>query len=170
MTKINEQIERIVNKRIEQTVKKTFTKPLLDKVGREAVKQIVKRTRLGKGARPITKKTYPLPGLADSTIDYRERYDYNLSPYTRPNRSNVTATGQLLNSIWYRTRFSSTLREVELYFKENRSRELNGGPAKIKHKKLAEYIEKNGRPFFYLADFELRKLRSIIADAFKNSI
>ena len=163
---IQEQIDSILSKKLKERVNRTIDDSLLNKVGLEARKQILKRTRLGKGVKYQGGPAFKLPSLKDSTIDQRERYDFNLSPFTRPPRSNLTATGQLLDSIRHRLLRTGKNRTVELYFKENRRFELSGPPSKVKHSKLSKFVADNGRPFFNLAGFEIAKLRSILFRAF----
>lgn len=159
---IEKQLNEIILKKVGEVQKKGIPDSVVRKVGDEAKQQIIKRTRLGKGVRPQGGGIFDLAGLKDSTIDKRERYDFNLSPFTRPTRSNLTATGQLLDSITYRIFKTGQDKGIELFFKENRRKELEGGPARVRHKDLANYVERGGRPFFYLADFEIEKMKSVL--------
>ena len=162
---IRKQFDEILNKKLKETVNSKLNNKLLNKIGAEAKDQIVKRTRLGKGVKNFNGSAFKLLPLKDSTIDQRDRYEFNLSPFTIPQRSNLTATGQLLDSIDYKI-INDINKSITLYFKENRRKELSGSRARVKHKDLSRYVAKNGRPFFNLASFEIKKLRSIIFDAF----
>jgi hypothetical protein len=159
---IEKQLNDIITKRIDAISKNAVTDQVLKKVGEGATQQIIKRTRLGKGVRPVGGSVFNLLPLKNSTVDYRDRYDFNLSNFTTPTRSNLTATGQLLDSITYRVFRAGGIKGIELFFKENRRRELSGGPARTTHKEINRHVEKGGRPFFYLADFEIEKLKGII--------
>jgi len=163
---VEKQIQEILERRVNRFVKAGQSKELLDKVGKEAVSQVVKRTRLGQGVRPpgggAASKLLP---LKDITKKYRSRYSNNLSPFTRDSRSNLTATGQLLDSITYRILNGTKSKIIQLFFKDNRTYELNGGRARVRNDKLAGHVQKQGRSFFYLAQFEIKKIRSIIFDA-----
>lgn len=161
---IEQQFQKILTVELNKFVDKGLNDKLLKKVGNEAKNQIVKRTRLGKGVKTPGGAAIKLLPLKDSTIDYRDNYDNNLSPYTRPPRSNLTATGQLLDSIAYRIIKKTKSKIIQLFFKENRRFELDGKPARIKHNKLSQYVQKD-RPFFYLANFELNKIKSILFNA-----
>lgn len=164
---IEKQIEQIITKRVNNFVEKGLDDKLLNKVGSNTVKQIVKRTRLGKGVKkPGGGAAFKLLPLRNSTIDYRDNYSVNLSQFTRPNRSNLTATGQLLDSITHKIiSKKNNLKIIQIYFKENRTFELNNNKPRISHKKINENVEKQGRPFFYLAGFELNQIKSTIINA-----
>lgn len=165
---VNNQIKEILNEKLRKTIKSGLNDKLLNKIGIEAKQQIVKRTRLGKGVRVDGGSVFNLKSLKKSTIDHRVRYGINLSQFTRSNKSNLTATGQLLDSIAHRIIGRGRYTAIELYFKENRRRELSGAASKITHEKIHEYVSKT-RPFFNLAEFEIAKIKSIIINAFKNA-
>jgi hypothetical protein len=163
---IEKQLESIINKKVGEFISNSFNDRLLNKVGKAARDQVVKRTRLGKGVKkPGGGPARKLKSLQEITVIYRGEYKENLSPLTRPRKSNLTATGQLLDSISYKIIKRGQKKSLRLYFKENRRFELDGTPAKISHKRINKQVEKNGRSFFYLAGFELKKLSSIIFDA-----
>lgn len=151
------------NEQLNNVIGRVTSKRTLNKLGKEARNQVVKRTRLGQG---VTGQGQPEPlkPLKQSTKDYRTRYSKNLSRFTSKNKSNLTATGQFLDSMKYRV--NPVNNQVELFFENNRRRELSGGPPRVKHTDLLEYVSKD-RFFFDLTDFEIRKLQSIVFQAAK---
>jgi hypothetical protein len=85
----------------------------------------------------------PLKDLESSTIKYRERYDDNLHPETTPTTSNLTATGQLLDSLKGRNVGSKVIVEP----KGRRTQELSGERSRKTNKQVLKYVEDGGRVF-----------------------
>jgi hypothetical protein len=117
----------------------------------DVVAQITKRTRLGKGVAQEGGEYEPISGLEGSTIKTRKRYQKNLSEFTRPKKSNLTATGQMLEAITYRIQQGGFL----FFFKSGRrNRELSGGPGKTSNAEVARHVGER-RPFFNLSRSEM---------------
>jgi hypothetical protein len=117
------------------------------------------------------KNNRPLKNLEASTKEYRERYQDNLHPDTSPGTSNLTATGQLLDSIQGR----STGSKVSIEIKGGRRRgELSGSDSRITNKKLRKYVEDQGREFLQLSEAEREEAkdlaRQIILDEIRSVI
>ena len=165
--KISDQLQKILNARILNVKKKSLPNKTLRLLAKTAEDQIKKRVRLGKGVSKDGGKVFPLKPLSDNYIDYRDDHSHRLGRYARLAKSNLNATGQLINSITGSFFKKNKTNVIFVDFKENRKRELDGGRARITHKKLAKYVQED-RPFFFLAKFELNKLRSIIIKAFKD--
>ena len=68
-------------------------------LGQQAIKKIVRRTRLGYGVDEKGDKKFKLEPLRPMTIANRLRNKRRLHGQTRPKRSNLTFTGQMLNSM-----------------------------------------------------------------------
>lgn len=137
-------LERFIS-RLEKTVKDAASAPQCKALGEEAIRLIVKRTRLGYGVTTQGIKQ-PLKKLSPGYIKFRKKQ--NLSEFTTPSRSNLTFTGQLLDSM--RVMFVSQGRVVV-------------GPkglrnSKLTNEKLAEYVAKAGRPFNNLSEQEESQL------------
>jgi hypothetical protein len=107
--------------------------------------QIRKRTQLGKDL-----KGGKIKPIEDSTKDYRKRYSKNLDSNTTPNRSNLTATGQMLNSI--ESKAKGLVYEITL--KSKRTKDLSGSTSKVTNAEIKDFQEKQGRFFWGLTDFE----------------
>lgn len=133
------------------------------------IEQIKKRTRAGYEV--INGKIVKMPSLKESTKENRRRYSSNLSKYTKPSFSNVTATGQLLKSM----DSVATKDSIKLYLRDNRVSDLSGGAPRIQNNELNRHLEegsKNREPrtFFNLADFEIKQFERIIANKLRNCI
>jgi hypothetical protein len=133
---LKKQIEKYLNSRISKA---------MDEVSELIPAQIRKRTQLGKDL-----KGGKIKPIENSTKAYRKRYSKNLDSNTTPNRSNLTATGQLLNSI--ESKAKGLVYEITL--KDKRSKDLSGSTSKASNTEIKDFQEKQGRFFWGLTDFE----------------
>ena len=163
----------------------------MKKLGKDMITQIRKRTRLGSGVNITTGKKEKLTKLSSSYKEVRKGNMYffrkkgvssaipvktkgkgkrnkNLSMLTTPSKSNLTATGQLLDSMKSRS-FNS---KIIISFNETRFKELSGKKSKLSNSEVARHVRNNGRNFLNLANFELskfsRELRIKILRSFNN--
>jgi hypothetical protein len=97
MAKGSKQFENIV-KRLEKSVKEAINRKALIDVGVFATDLIVKRTRLGYGVKKDYDSKEKLAKLSPNYVKQRKMFD-GLHSLTRPNKSNLTRTGQMLDSI-----------------------------------------------------------------------
>lgn len=97
MARGTRQFQNIV-KKLEKTVAESIKKAALVDVGVFARDLIVKRTRLGYGVEKDLGSKKRLAKLSPNYIKRRKMFA-GLSENTRPSRSNLTLTGQMLNSI-----------------------------------------------------------------------
>jgi len=116
-----------------------------DDVGEYLVLTIRNRVRLGYGVSGHGQKKEKFKGLAPLTILFREELDDRgeLFPGSKPNRSHLTATGQMMDSLAYRKEPG----RIVLFF--------NNPEAESK----AFYNNEGGRvprPFFYMTDLEIK--------------
>jgi hypothetical protein len=105
----------------------------------------------------------PLKKLEDSTIETRERYSSNLHPDTSPSKSNLTATGQLLDAL----RGIASQGKVTVDIKPtSRKAELSGKKSKktLTNNDVREYVEDNGREFLKLSDAENKEVRELATE------
>ena len=91
------QFQNIV-KKLEKTVAESIKKAALVDVGVFARDLIVKRTRLGYGVEKDLGSKKRLAKLSPNYVKRRKMFE-GLSENTRPSRSNLTLTGQMLDSI-----------------------------------------------------------------------
>jgi hypothetical protein len=116
-------------------------------------KTIKQRTRQGKGL-DDDNDIIKLPPIKKSTIKSREYAQRrgDLDERTKPKKSNLTMTGQLVDSL-----FARQIRNDTVRLSLNDSRNDGKGNNKIK-----KYQEDSGRKFFGAANEELKKLNERI--------
>lgn len=149
---LSQQIKDLVKKitkELEQTVK---SKAFYDEVGEEVSTQIRKRTRLGYGISG-TESQVKLKPTAPSTKKGKEfkKKKGKLSGLTTPKKSNLTDTGQLLDSINHK----ASIQKVVIGFKDQRK------DSEIGNKELAKHVQVD-RPFFGLTTPEKNRLKRLI--------
>ena len=145
--------------------KDAVRKQVMNALGKEAVRLIVVRTRLGRTARrtkvdvTLGENKSRVIRIKPHTEKYREyRSDYRdfLSNMTRWNRSNLTFGGQLLSSIGVRR---VTAREVIVGADDSVHIDpVTGKRQRITNEELAEYVTEQGRPFLELTALDDKKL------------
>ena len=142
-----------IQKRIEQQLSRNKD---LDFLLKEIPEQIQKRTRLGRGVNE-SGAIYKFDPLSEKYIDRRKKS--SLDPYTKPTRSNLTFTGQMLRSIEgvrRGTLFIFTLGGLRSDGKSNSD--------------LAKWNEEKGRRFFDLSNSERLGLSRQISKILTKSI
>ena len=98
MAKVNlKNFERDMQKILDEALDRGTMKS----IGDELARRIKTRTQLGRGVNKTGGPSVPLAKLADSTTNSRRRKRENgdLSALTAPKKSNLTETGQMLESI-----------------------------------------------------------------------
>lgn len=153
MGKIEDGIKKIedAKKRLETVQKTWVNSPQSKSFAKDIVEQIAKRTRLGKGVDREGVELRSLDALEPSTVENRTRYKKNLSELTGPKKSNLTATGQMLEAITYKFQSGGFL----FFFKSGRrGRELSGSEGRTTNAEVARHVSEK-RPFFALSRTEL---------------
>lgn len=135
---------------IKDVVKAEALKPLAD----EAIRLIVKRTRLGYGVGGDGDERTRLAALSSSWIAQRARYaDAGLlSDFTTVPRSNLTFTGQMLDSMQL---IRIAQGRIVIGPKGYRTDPLSRG---ISNEQVANYVAKAGRVFNNLSRLEQAQL------------
>lgn len=150
---LDKQIAAIVKKVTDELTKTVKSKSFYDEIGEEISNQIRKRTRLGYGISGTDTRTKLLPTKRSTQLaKERKKKAGTLSKLTTPKRSNLTDTGQLLDSIEYK----STTDKTTIQFDDGRR------DSEIGNKKLAQYVQDQGRKFFGLTAPEKNQLRRLI--------
>lgn len=148
-------IDRAVNNVIQS--KSGFLSSLAEKIAN----QIRKRTRLGFGVKERGGKQEKLAPLADSTKKGRQyaKKKGELNSQTTPNRSNLTRTGELLDSI------VGTFKDgvIKIWFNEKRA------SGKISNPEVASVVSK-ARPFFELTKPELAMVEYEVRQAIEKEL
>lgn len=124
---------------------------------------IYKRTKSGKG---LTQNKVSIGGnslkkieeLSPAYTQYRARRI--LGPFASPKRSNLTLSGELLESIIAKMRGNDAIVEIE---------DVMHGSG-INMRELAGHVSDKGRPFFGLADNEAKTLENYVKRKIRDKI
>lgn len=151
---------------LEGIIENILSKNNLKKIGTEVVHDMKVRTTLGEGVKSSGSRPSSFASLKPATIEDRKKVR-RLSNLTRPNLSNLTRTGKMVNSISFKVKTNS----IQIYLKGNRNN------------KIATYHmegTKNmpARPFFNLSNFEVDRVQQMLqvaldeylAEKFNNEI
>lgn len=129
--------------------------PAMRKIAKDAAEEIKLRTRLGYGVTRGGAPKQPLKPLASSTIENRKRAKIagRLSQLTTPTRSNLTETGQMLDSL---VGDSPAAGKAIVRLKGTRE----GG---LSNEKLAGFHQSGtgnmpARPFLALTDLQIKRI------------
>lgn len=127
--------------------------PCGEELGKELVKQIRVRVRLGYSVEGTNQQKKKFANLRPFTILARQRLALSggLFPGSRPNRSHLTMTGDMMNKLTYK----ATGPTVLLFFSDNFSRLK----ASYAHQ---GYRNRVPRPFLFLSDTEMRMTNRIV--------
>lgn len=133
-----------LKKKVDSALREVLSKDTFNEIGKLTSDQIKTRTRLGKGVPESEGAFQTLKPLADATINIRtdKKKKGKLSSLTTPKRSNLTETGELLDSLKYQ----STNTEVRIYIE---------GP---QNQKKANDQVAQGRKFMNLSKTEVREI------------
>ena len=147
-------------------IKESTSATQMKAYGRAAIKLIIARTRLGYGVKKTNTAQTRLAPLAEPTKEYRRRNASKLHPETSPNKSNLTFTGQLLDSLGVKSASKS-----EVIIAANRRRRKGG----ITNDELAGILETRGRnrparPFLNLSTKEIQKLNRDFSATFAKAL
>ena len=132
-------------------ITKRFSKAKKSEILRLAKKLVVevikKRSRAGR-----SQVGGDFDALSDKYMETRRRYKKNLSKHTSPSKSNVTATGQMIDAIFAAIDSSG---RVSVDVKDTkRKKELTGKRGRLTNQAVAALVETNGRLFLGLTEEE----------------
>lgn len=137
-----------ITARINQSLKDAAKAENMIPTAQFAIDTIVKRARLGYGVAEDEGEKFKFPSLSPSYQKFRSKF-HGLSDTTSPSKSNITLTGQLLDSVQIITK---------------RDGEIVMGPAgvrrdgKLSNKTLAGYPADKGRPFMFISKLEYQQV------------
>ena len=141
----------VVFERILKKVNSVVNGVDLSKIAQDAEDRIRTRTRLGYGVEGGERggSRVKLKALSEKYVNQRKKQKSFNRSLTTAKKSNLTRTGQLLDSI--RSRVIG--KKIELFFTERRK---DG----VKNKDLVEWQSEKGRDFFELTNKEITGLRN----------
>lgn len=157
--------------KLKGVVKKSATAKQLEALGEFAAGLIRKRTRLGYGAprgEAGSVERFRLAALSEGWIHFRKTTGRSwLSEFTRPSKSNLTFTGQMLDSLGVvKVANGSVTIGPQGYRTDPFSRGLS-------NEAVANFVAKKGRPFNNLTKPEARQVqrfyRNQFGDLLKNA-
>jgi hypothetical protein len=163
-------------KKVSRAVKEIKKPANMKKFGDEAAEIIRRRTRLGYGAKENAEREKLKP-LSDSykaqragkiafatgphgVYPYKPEQKPNLHPHTTPTRSNLTNTGQMLDSLG-----STKVKEGSVTVDVQGQRKDG-----LSNKQVAEYVSLQGREFNNLTPKEQRQIEQIIEREIKKIV
>lgn len=137
--------------RLAQALRKLASPQVMQEIGDKAKKLVFDRTVAGYGVQDDTNVIKPkkkLLKLSKPYIRHRGSQNVKLNPRTTPSTSNLTLTGELLDS----------LKAIVSTGKVTIS--VSGA----RNKKIKGYVEEQGRPFNNLDTQSLKQLQAFVAD------
>lgn len=158
MANAKRQIKRVEN-RIITNIRRALNRKELTQLARLAIKQIAKRTRAGFGVAEARGNAKRLKKLSSAYIEYRKRSSKLNTALTSPGKSNLTFTGQLIDSLVVR---EVDVEKQKVFINANRRRRKGG----TTNEEVAEFVAQQGRAFLNLSRNEVTK----ISRAYKNSL
>jgi phage gpG-like protein len=141
-----------IEKRIKKEIGDGLSQRAMRRIGTVMLVLITRRTREGYGAVRTGAGRKPLKELSGEYIKRRKRA--RLDPTTRPSKSNLTFTGQMLRSM---SILGTTNTAVLVGPKRSRRK---GG---LTNFQVAELVSKE-RPFLFLTDKELETVTDFVDD------
>lgn len=154
--------QRIMDARA-KTIQKAIDRGISDALSaftKDVPKQVTTRSKLGGGVQKANKDGYggqriKFAPLSERYKDVRRKYRSKLSQDTSVSKSNLTATGQLLESLKGRKKPGDVL---EVFASGNRTKELDGSSSTLSNEQVLEKVE-GKRPFLGLTDAEVNKFQ-----------
>lgn len=154
---MSETLKQYVTKSINIAISKSLSPTKMQKIADSTALDIKRRTRLGFGVHANGAKRKRLKRLSDKYIARRRATGTH--DETSPKKSNLTYTGQLLNSL----KAEGYKKGFRIVFNDRRKGE------KLTNSKLAEYVSK-ARPFLNLSNRQIQRLGEDIASNIKDEI
>lgn len=148
-----------VKKRLFFAIKRALNRKELTEIGRLAIAMISKRTRKGYGVAKAGGPQTNLKKLSPAYVLFRKKSRKLNTALTSPGKSNLTFTGQLIDSLLVR---EVDVEDQKVFINANRRRRKGGQT----NEEVAEFVSRQGREFLNLSKSELFK----IAKAFDNSL
>lgn len=142
--------------KLKTLISDTVDKSLMDEIGREVVDIVKTRTRKGFGVKNNLGPQKPLKALSPKYKARRKllQAQGKLSSKTTPNRSNLTKSGDMIDSTYYKTTKNT----------------VTVSPKGAKNRKKAKYQAEAGRVAYNLSKSENRRITKIINNRFNKDI
>ena len=184
----NIEVLTLLRTRVQAAINRSITRPFLTEAGKRSVKLIRTRTRLG-GAIPSGRlkklsKSYVLQRKGNALFFTKNgkvlaikktkkntglfnNYKPNLFALTTAGRSNLTATGSMLNSM--RSKVVTT-KSINIYLKNSPRKTLFGEADSTTNSKIANYVAEGGRKFLGLRKSEKNNMQRFFRERVLNAL
>lgn len=140
------QLDKII-KRLNSSVADVIDKKSMTAVGKFAVTLIVKRTRLGYGVNDSLGQRSKLRPLSPGYIKQRKNFP-DLNQLTRPSKSNLTRTGQMLESMTSTVKSKGSVVIAPTGIRDDGQSNMD----------IARYNAERGRIFNNVSELEFKQL------------
>ena len=134
--------------KLETAYRKAFDQKFMTDLLEETKFDIIKRTLMGYGTSGQYQKKQKLKPLSKNYIKFRKESKGILSSKTKATKSNLTFTGQMLDSLYLK---KSSVGYGEIAINDQR----NDGE---KNSDIVRQNAKRGRPFFFVTDLEYKRM------------
>ena len=175
-------------KKFEKELRQTVSKTFMMEIGKAITDLIYRRVKAGYGVanfnQPSTR--VPLKPLSPTYVDYRkglikfEKRKGKLVPifpkkgekfpspvtgeFGKPGKSNLTLTGQMLKAISYTASYGA----VKVFIADTQREDT--AKAGITNADIAQKVQDDGRPFFYLTDTEVRTIQTKVFNKVRDNL
>ena len=164
-----QQIDQAI-KKISNLNDKLFSSANMNELAEKLLDQIKKRTRVAAKGVDDSGNLEKFPALSEKYVDFRKANKENLGDGATIKKSNVSATGQMLNSMEYEAgKFKILFRLAG-----TRRKELSGGKSKNTNAEVAGHLldryEKGlpgGRQFFKLSKIDDKTVKRFFSEKLK---
>jgi hypothetical protein len=136
-------------------------KEFMTKLGLQLRTLIYGDTKAGKGVASDQEGAgveIRLAALSDTYVEYRRKKlnskNFSPGPFFKVSKSNLTFTGQMLESLDFEARQGL----VRVFVSDTSRTELSGRRSKLSNKDVADIVTRNGRPFLGLSQRNERTL------------
>lgn len=147
-------------RKLKQAIEQLASPQILQQIGEKAKDLIVERSTAGYGVQNKEKEGQPkkkFTKLSPAYITRRASKPQQLSPRTTPSKSNVTFTGQMLDS----------MKAVVSTGKVSITTTGKRRGSKLSNQEVQNFVEEQGRSFNQLTDQDLKRLQNFVADILK---
>ena len=148
-TKTETQINNL-QKKLQDTFGVLTTKKSMVRIGRFLVVDMQKRIRLGYGSARQLGQKEKLKPLTSSYVNYRKKNRSSLDKTTRPKKSNLTFTGQLVRDL----RLTKVTKANFVIGHSNKLRRRET----LTNRELSGFVQIQGRPYMNVTGLEFKRL------------
>lgn len=143
----------------EEAIAVSFSSREMNKIAKTLADSVRVRAQLGGSVADTGSKKKPFKALSPGYKKQRKEFT-GLSDKTTPNKSNVTRTGQMIDSI----KGIGKKAGFEILPSGKRS------DTQLSNDDVAQYVEEQGRPFLNLSDKEVKELTRLLQESIADEI